>query len=137
MELGFAGIAMGVLQMNTPKFKPTKWDVYSCKTCSHTYNESAPRNYCINDKHQILKRPNNPFFMKEMQIDGVWYKGWWHVKGPAGESFVISPQNTALIIKGCGIAPGGFIRNQWWMFCKIGSAMSLKWIPSDEEDVSK
>lgn len=124
--------------MKAPDYKPTKWDVHSCLTCMHRYHSDKPYEYCVKSNHKVLKRPNVPFFMKEMQIDGVWYKGWWHVKGQGEESFVISPQNTEKIIKGCGIEPGGYVRNQWWMFCKVGSAMSLKWMPIDNnEDDSK
>jgi hypothetical protein len=120
--------------MKAPQFKPTKWEVYTCKTCTHRYHSDRPYDYCVKEKHQIIKRPNIPFFIKEFEIDGVWYKGWWHLKISDDESFVLSPSRAEDIIKGCGIEKGGFIRNQWWMFCKCGSAMSLKWLPIDEDE---
>lgn len=115
--------------MNIPKFKPTSWNIKYCVDCkglSSYWCEKGRNN------HNIIEKPNVPFFVPRMQILCQQWKGWWSLKSEFnGEEFSISPSNIEPIILEYGILPGGIIENKWWMYCKMGSMYSLK-VLSDE-----
>lgn len=115
--------------MKMPKFKPTKWKLDYCLDCKTIIGRYG---WNCRNKHKVVQRDNIPFFIKEMQI--THFGKWSGLKATMPkETFSISRTNIGKIVLGCGIEPEGYIRDQWWMWCKVGSSLSLKWLPSDEE----
>ena len=114
--------------MNHPNYKPTKWELYTCTQCKYTAYRVFP--WCTKQNHFILQHENKPFLVEEFKIETSYGKGWWKLKSIDREG-LISATKFEEVVRGCGIYPGGYIRNQWWMFRKVGSALTLVWLPND------
>lgn len=113
-----------------PKYKPTTWKLHYCVECKRLTERTY---WCVRSKHNILEKPNVPFVIPDLEIDYQTRKGWTVVKSnKMKETFYISPTEFVPVLKGCGVEPGGRINNQWWMWTKKGSSLSLKWLKADE-----
>lgn len=115
--------------MSMPKFKSTDWKLkqcMNCKTNSYTW-------YCKKQGHKLIERDNVPFFIQHMTVTSFGGK-WSSLQSEKPDAtYRISRSNFGPLVTVCGIEPGGHIRNQWWMWCKVGGSTSLKWLPQDEE----
>jgi hypothetical protein len=113
--------------MSMPKFKPTKWKLRHCAECKSSYYWA-----CKNKGHTLVERDNVPFFIEHMIVS--YFGGKWSTLASEKpkRTYRISRSNFGPLVTKCGIEPGGHIRNQWWMWCKVGSSTSLKWLPKDE-----
>lgn len=115
--------------MKMPKFKPTKWKLDYCLGCKKIVGRYGW--FCKNE-HKVVQRDNVPFFIKEMKI--TYFGEWSSLESiKPSEKYVISRTNLGPIVLKCGIEPGGYIRDQWWMWRKVGSSLSITWLPPDEK----
>jgi len=123
-----------------PGFKPTKWTIDTCQDCflkamqdeRGWYKENGVPDVimswsCSKEKHNIIKRDNIPFFIPDMQITGIGYKGWIRLKSNMGRAYDLGPTKLQEVIFNA-IIDKGHINNQWWMYCKLGSSMSIRLI---------
>ena len=111
--------------MKIPKFKPTKWKLYFCSDCRVMRHTKTA--YCVDQTHNIQEVENVPFFIPDIEIDYV--SKWTGLKSELTKRhFTILPSRFEKVIMGCGIKPGGKIPNQWWMYSKCGTSLSLMWI---------
>lgn len=118
--------------MNIPKFKPTSWNIKFCAKCK-CFDEYG---HCKENGHEVIERPNIPFFIPRIKILDQRRK-WWVVQSEFNqEKFLITHSNTKPIILKYGILPGGIIENKWWMYCMSGGYYSIK-IVSDENEKDK
>lgn len=109
--------------MKMPKFKPTKWKLHFCSNCNAT--NSHVSYYCREGKHVVQEKDNIPFFVPDMEFVWVGQK-WSSLQSKImNRTFTVSASRLEKIIKGCGIQPGGKIPNKWWIYSKVGSALSL------------
>jgi len=121
-----------------PNFKPTKWRVDTCQDCflkalkdEHSwYKENGIPDIimswsCGKEGHNIIQRDNMPFFIPDMQIVGIGYKGWINLKSNMGKAYSLGPTKLQEVIFNA-IIDKGHITNQWWMYCKLGSSMSVR-----------
>ena len=116
--------------MTMPKFKPTKWKLDYCLKCKKILGNYAWTWTC-KENHKVVERDNVPFFIEEMQITS--FGKWSCIKSTKPkESYTISRTKMGAIVLKCGVEPGGFIRNQWWMWTKVGGSTTLMWVQPDE-----
>ncbi len=115
--------------MSMPKFKPTKWKLQHCRDCKEHYYSWL----CKKKNHTLIERDNVPFFIEHMTLTR--FGGKWSTLSSEKPkaTYMISRSNFGPLAIKCGIEPGGHIRNQWWIWCKVGGSISLKWLPQDEE----
>ena len=116
--------------MKFPKYKPTKWKVEHCLDC----NKIASRyvHYCKRQSHKIVERENIPFFVPDMEIEQFY--DWSILKSAStGLSYPISITNMSDVVCYTTIEKG-IIKDQWWMFCKVGSSYSLRLVPNEDEE---
>lgn len=118
--------------MKLPKFKPTKWSIEFCMDCKQPV---AFTHGCRRSGHNIVPKPNVPFFVQDMRIIGIVYKGWAQLRSDKlNQRFLLSPSNLEKIIMGVGVQPKGHLRDNWWMFCKVGGLLSLKVLEPEEDE---
>ena len=116
--------------MSMPKYKPTKWKLIFCTEC----NRRAEGWRCGREhRDKYIERENVPFKIPDLQITG--HYAWVRAESKKmKEEFPISPTEVTRIIMGPGIKPGGMIPDQWWMWTKKGSSLSLKWLGDDDSN---
>ena len=115
-----------------PKYKPTKWKIDFCADCKQVIKGGRWELQRHKD-HTMLERPNVPFKIPDLKVIG--HYSWIRAESKKlKEKFEISPTEVTRIIMGPGIEPGGLIPNQWWMWTKKGSSMSLKWLEMENKD---
>jgi hypothetical protein len=83
-----------------PNFKSTKWKTGLCKTCE-AYNHASDTGFaydclwgigCLYAKHQYYEIDNFPFFVPDMKIDRLFFKGWARLESKIlNKSFLIGP----------------------------------------------
>jgi hypothetical protein len=110
--------------MKIPKYKPTKWKLKYCMDCNVINPGWTHRN------HNIVERPNTPFFVPDMKFVHVASKWSLLRSEKMSQTFSISASKLHEIVTGCGVKSGGFIPNQWWMWAKVGGSVTIKWLPT-------
>jgi len=118
--------------MKMPKYKPTKWKVKYCLGCKHPVGKYS---YCERREHNVIERENVPFYVPDMRITGLGYKGWAYLSSEKmNEEWNMSPSNLETIVLNYGVGLKGALPNRWWMWCKVGSAYSLKQVVDEDEE---
>jgi len=114
--------------MSMPKFKTTKWKIRYCTDC-----KSTSVYYTCNKEHNVIERDNVPFLVPDMRFK---YHGakWSTLESEKlGQTFRLSSSKLGEIIMGCGIQAGGNIPNQWWMWAKVGSSRTIRWLEQEDD----
>lgn len=114
--------------MEIPKYKKTKWKVPYCPKCKKIGN----RDWLCNREHNIVERDNIPFFLSEVKIESISWKGWANARDTKlGVKFQIAPSDLEQIILIHGVKPGGIIEDRWWICSKKGDSISCKIMSED------
>lgn len=117
--------------MAMPKFKKTKWKINFCIQCKRVVGTRWGSWKCRKEhKKTYIERENIPFKIPDLEVIG--HYSWMRAKSEKiGQEFDIAPTEVTTIIMGPGIKPGGLIPDQWWMWKKKGSSLSLTWLGGD------
>lgn len=105
-----------------PKFKPTPWKISFCTKCSKLVTYGCRQN------HNVVVLDNIPFFVPDMQIvSKSGQKGWVVLESKVlKQEFRMHPFYLIDIAMSCGIKSRGIIANNWWMWTKKFSGMSIR-----------
>lgn len=109
-----------------PKLNSTVKMITYCAECRirQTY-------WCVRRNHKEIKRPNTPFIIPDLQVKRV--GKWVKLKSEKmDKSFELAPTKFQEVILGCGVEPGGAIKNQWWIISNVGGSQTLQWLGSKD-----
>ena len=105
------------------EFEETDWKVPICVECESKIFDKN----CIMLRHNKTEIPNLPFLAADMQIAKI--KKWATlVSTERDKIYYMSRSKLEKMILGCDIKVGGHVPDQWWIFGKVGSEITLVWL---------